>query len=212
MNVDPYLAAGAVVLLLIAILVIRTAMFQSRQVNVELVETPALDANAPTRLAKALQFKTITQRDPAKLDTAAYGAFREYLAEAFPSVHEAMDQTVINEHSMLYGWEGSDPAAAPIVLAAHYDVVPVDAPDQWDHEPFSGTIHDDYIYGRGALDDKASVVALFESMETLIANGYEPRRTVYLAIGHDEEVGGEYGAKAIAEHSGGRGRRTGRCD
>ena len=200
MNVDPYLAVGAVVFLLIAILVIRTAMFQSRQVNVESVETSALNANAPTRLAKALQFETITQQDPAKLDTAAYAAFRKYLTEAFPSVHEAMDRTVINEHSMLYGWKGSDPAAAPIVLAAHYDVVPVDAPEQWDHGPFSGTIDDDYIYGRGALDDKASVVALFESMETLIANGYEPRRTVYLAIGHDEEVGGKNGAKAIAEH------------
>ncbi len=200
MNVDPYLAVGAVVLLLIAILVLRTAMFQSRQVAVERVQTPEIDADAWTRLAKALQFETITQRDPAKLDTTAYAAFREYLAEAFPRVHDAMDRTVINEHSMLYGWKGSEPTAAPIVLAAHYDVVPVDAPEQWDHEPFSGTIHDDYVYGRGALDDKASVIALFESMETLIANGYEPRRTVYLAIGHDEEVGGEYGAKAIAEY------------
>jgi len=186
--------------LLIAVLAIRTAMFQSRQVEVERVETPDINPEAASRLSKAIQFETITQRDPAQLDTAAYAAYREYLVEAFPAVHDAMDRTVINQHSLLYAWEGSDPSAAPVVLAAHYDVVPVDAPDQWDHPPFSGALEDDYVYGRGALDDKASAVALFESMETLIADGYTPRRTVYLAIGHDEEVGGDNGAKAIAAH------------
>jgi carboxypeptidase PM20D1 len=194
------LVAGLVLLVLIAVLVLRTAMFRTRQVPVRSVDAPALDPEAPKRLARALQFETITQRDPEKVDAGTYAAYRDYLATAFPKVHDVMDRTEINEHSLLYRWEGSDAEAGSVVLAAHYDVVPVDAPDQWDHPPFDGVIEDDYIYGRGALDDKASAVALFESMETLIASGYAPRRTVYLAIGHDEEVGGERGARAIADH------------
>jgi len=200
MSFDPFYVAGLVLLGLFAVLAIRTAMFRTRQVQVGAIDVPALDPDAPKRLSRALQFRTVTHRDPSQLDEEAYQDYRTYLQSAFPHVHDAMDRTIINEHSLLYRWEGSDPTADPIVLAAHYDVVPVDAPDQWDHGPFDGAIEDDYVYGRGALDDKASAVALFESMETLIRSGYTPRRTVYLAIGHDEEVGGDNGAKAIAEH------------
>ncbi|PEN12844.1 peptidase M20 [Longibacter salinarum] len=200
MSLDPLLLAGLALLVLLAVLAIRTAMFRTRQVAVRGIDAPDLDPEAPRRLARALQFKTITQRDPSEIDADAYRAYREYLEEAFPKVHDAMDRTEINEHSILYRWEGTDSDSGSVVLAAHYDVVPVDAPDQWDHGPFDGVIEDDFVYGRGALDDKASAIALFESMEMLIAAGYSPRRTVYLAIGHDEEVGGEDGAAAIADY------------
>ena len=83
--------------------------------------------------------------------------------------------------------------------AAGGAAVPVEAGTEkdWEAPPFSGEIRDGYVYGRGAVDDKGYLVALMEAMETLLSAGFEPRRTVMLAFGHDEEVLGS-GAKSIA--------------
>jgi carboxypeptidase PM20D1 len=77
------------------------------------------------------------------------------------------------------------------------DVVPAD-PAQWSHAPFSGDIADGYVWGRGTLDDKVAVLGILEAIGALAAEGFRPRRTVYLAFGHDEELGGDAGAAAIA--------------
>jgi hypothetical protein len=80
------------------------------------------------------------------------------------------------------------------------DVVPVDpdTEDEWQQEPFGGRISDGYIWGRGAIDNKSTVLGTLEAVEMLLADGFRPTRTVYLAYGHDEEVGGTNGARAIA--------------
>ena len=85
---------------------------------------------------------------------------------------------------------------------SHQDVVPVDAPtlSDWEAGPFEGKITSDYVIGRGTLDDKSTLIGLLEAVEKLIEESYEPSRTIYLAFGHDEEVGGSKGAAAIANH------------
>ena len=56
-----------------------------------------------------------------------------------------------------------------------------------------------FIYwGRGAIDDKINVIGLLEAAEQLLGSGFAPRRTIYLAFGHDEEIGGPEGALHIA--------------
>jgi carboxypeptidase PM20D1 len=55
------------------------------------------------------------------------------------------------------------------------------------------------VWGRGALDDKAALVAILEAVESLLEEGFTPRRTVLIASGPDEEVGGFGGARRIAE-------------
>ena len=83
---------------------------------------------------------------------------------------------------------------------AHHDVVPV-APGtdkDWAQAPFSGEVKDGYVWGRGAWDDKGNLMAQLEAVEMLVASGYQPERTVYLAYGADEEVGGLRGAARIA--------------
>ncbi|HSR59109.1 MAG TPA: M20/M25/M40 family metallo-hydrolase, partial [Robiginitalea sp.] len=94
------------------------------------------------------------------------------------------------------------PAKKPVILMSHQDVVPVDQPTlgKWEAGPFEGAITDTEVIGRGALDDKSSLVAVLESVERLLSEGYEPSRTYYLAFGHDEEVGGSNGASKIAEY------------
>ncbi|MBI2834160.1 MAG: M20/M25/M40 family metallo-hydrolase, partial [Acidobacteria bacterium] len=95
-------------------------------------------------------------------------------------------------------------------LAAHLDVVPVEpgTDARWTHPPFSGDIADGHVWGRGALDDKASLTAILQALEDLVAEGFRPARTIYLAFGHDEELGGTSGATAMASRLGRRGVRA----
>jgi len=87
----------------------------------------------------------------------------------------------------------------PILFIAHLDVVAADDNGQsWSHPPFSGTVTDGFVWGRGAVDDKGSLMAILEATEALAQSGFTPKRTIYLAFGHDEEVGGIEGAAKIA--------------
>ena len=110
-----------------------------------------------------------------------------------------MSREVVAGHTLIYTWKGSDPSLAPIVLMAHQDVVPVTpgAEADWKHPPLAGVIAEDAVWGRGAIDDKGSLVTLFEGAEILARQGFAPRRTVMIISSHDEEVRGE-GARAAA--------------
>ena len=159
---------------------------------------PALDAAAIERLAGAVRFPTISY-EGGRYDAGAFENLAAYLVASFPRTHAALARETVAGHSLLYRWAGSDPAAKPILLAAHLDVVPVEAGTEakWTHPPFAGVAADGYVWGRGAWDDKSAVIAILEAVERKLAAGWTPERTVYLAFGHDEEVGGG-GAQAIA--------------
>ncbi len=92
---------------------------------------------------------------------------------------------------------GSDAQAAPIALMAHQDVVPI-APGtegDWEVAPFSGTQKDGFVWGRGAWDDKGNLMSIMEAVELRVGAGFQPRQTIYLVFGQDEELGGERGAQ-----------------
>ncbi len=194
-------ALGGGLLLVILVGGLRTFQLETRQVAPTDSVATSVASDAPERLSAAIQHRTITKRDPAALDTAAYQDLYRTLEEAFPVVHQTLDTTHVNDLSRLYTWRGADTTKAPIVLMAHTDVVPIEpgTESEWTHPPFSGTIADGYVWGRGALDDKTSVVAMLEAISTLLQKDVQPDRTVHVAFGHDEEVGGPNGARAIAE-------------
>ena len=194
-------AAAASLVILVAVLVGRAWRMPSRQVTVPPAPPAAVDAGAAAqRLAGALRLATVSTQDAAHFDGAPFRALHAYLAERFPLVHQTLQREVVNDYSLLYTWQGTG-AAPPAVLLAHLDVVPVDPSTEasWIHPPFGGVIADGYVWGRGAIDDKGSALAILESVEHLLAAGYRPPRTVLLAFGHDEEVSGERGARAMAE-------------
>lgn len=183
----------------VSVVVVRTLLIESRQIDTAQASTLPVTEEAPQRLAEALQFRTVTQRDPAQLDSAAYDSLYAYLERAFPEVHATLDSTHVNGLSRLYTWAGRDTSLAPIVLMAHVDVVPVEDSSAWSHPPFQGRITEGHVWGRGALDDKASAVGILEAIEALLREGERPERTIHVALGHDEEVGGPRGARALAE-------------
>ena len=116
-----------------------------------------------------------------------------------------LTREVISTYSLLYTWPGRRPDLPPAIFAAHLDVVPVEAEGAWKHPSFSGAVADGSVWGRGAIDDKSGVLGLLEAVEALIASGFAPERTLYLAFGHDEEDGGADGAATIAQHLAAKG-------
>ncbi|WP_199099826.1 M20 family peptidase [Dyella sp. ASV21] len=153
---------------------------------------------AVARFAGAVKLHTVSTGE-APPSTEDLAAFHAYLAEQFPRVHHALQVEEVGHGGLLITWKGQDTSVAPVILMAHQDTVPVD-PDtraRWTRDPWSGEVSDGVIWGRGALDDKASVVSILEAAEQLLQQGFEPRRTLYFAFGSDEERGGEGGAVAI---------------
>jgi carboxypeptidase PM20D1 len=199
--------AAAVVALLVVVVLANTLRFRSRQPAVAPAPPLALDADVAQHLAAAIRFRTVSHQDPADDDRAAFVAFHRWLAETFPRAHAKLAPETVADASLLFTWKGRAADAAPVLLLAHQDVVPVDPATEtaWTHPPFAGEIADGFVWGRGALDDKASLVGLLEAVERLLAEGFEPRRTVYLAFGHDEEVGGAHGATTLAARLGEHG-------
>ncbi len=191
----------AVLLVLVAAAGINTARKGSRQLVVEPLAPLTVDeAGAAARLADAVRLQTISSRDEAGLHADQFKAFHTLLQARFPKVHAALKREVVGDLSLLYTWEGADPKATPIMLMAHQDVVPV-APGtegDWQVPPFAGTVKDGFIWGRGSWDDKGNLMSQLEAVEMLLASGYKPPSTIYLAFGADEEVGGLRGAAKIA--------------
>ncbi|KAK6355570.1 hypothetical protein TWF696_004670 [Orbilia brochopaga] len=127
-------------------------------------------------------------------------SFTSWLGGAFPLIHKELLLEFVNTYGVLYTWTGTDPSLKPILLMGHYDTVLVapETVDTWTYPPFSGHLDDEgYLWGRGSADDKSQVVAILESIEKLLQANFKPRRTVVVAFGFDEEIGGERGAKNL---------------
>lgn len=202
------LTASAIILLLGAILVGRTLLVAGGDTALP-APTPAIavDGGAAGRLAGALRYRTVsaTLSDPAT--RLEFTGLHEYLKESFPRAHAGLERETVNGLSLLYRWQGSEVSLAPMLINAHFDVAPVEEAtvERWTHPPFAGKVADGYVWGRGAIDMKHSLMALLEAAEYLLAEGFAPRRTIYFAFGHDEETGGGSGAAEITSLLAGRG-------
>ncbi|MBI2384348.1 MAG: hypothetical protein HYV18_09790, partial [Gammaproteobacteria bacterium] len=83
-----------------------------------------LDGDAlAQRLGAALRIPTISYEEGRAPELAAFEAFAAHLASSFPKTHAAMQRENVGP-SLLYTWPGRDPAAKPLLLLAHMDVVP----------------------------------------------------------------------------------------
>lgn len=194
-----------VVVVLASIMAWRAAtVFEDRQLEpaAGLSEVRIDEKAAVRRFSTALTFPTVSYDDRSRFDEQAFRDFHEFLREAYPLVHAQAERTVVNGFSLVYHVAGSEPALKPVLFMSHFDVVPVEEHTlgEWSYPPFSGTVADGVVWGRGSVDDKIGVIALLEALEALLADGLRPQRSLYLAFGHDEEVGGGDGAAQVAEY------------
>ena len=195
-----YLLFGLGVLVLI--LLYNTLTFESKQKTFEPINALAVEKRAINNLADAIKIPTISTENSEGFDSVAFNTFVDFLANRFPLVDSLLEKQIINQYSFLYRWKGTSADLKPAILMGHLDVVPVEenSLSLWENKPFAGTIANGVLWGRGTLDDKCNVIGVLEAVNALLKEGYKPQRTLYLAFGHDEEVGGEQGAKKIATY------------
>lgn len=161
----------------------------------------SIEAAPVTALREILQLPTIASEDPAAVDPGPFRELHRLLREHFPRTHEAGEVLEVPPHGLLIRVP-ADPAspsaqAAPVVLLAHMDIVPIGDEDRWSHPPLGGEVHDGTIWGRGTLDDKGQLVAVIAAVESLLADGALPGREVWLSFGSDEEVMGTCASRAV---------------
>ena len=198
------LFVSLLLLLLAGVLMYRAVtVFSDTQYQVaEALVPQELDASqVVARFSQAIQIPTISYDDRSQFDHQAFSDFHAHLAKSFPLVSQYTKQTRIADYSVVYQLVGQNTELKPVLFMGHMDVVPIEEASlaDWQQEPFSGVVKDGVIWGRGTIDDKVSVLALMESMELYLAQGHQPKRSIYFAFGHDEEAGGD-GAKAIADY------------
>lgn len=197
------LGVGVAAIALAGVVAVRTLTYEPPgEASPKVALAPPVNVDVPraaANLSQAIRFRTISHQYPRQDQPTEWDRLHAWLQATYPAAHGAMRREVVAGHTLVYTWAGGDPSLAPIVLMAHQDVVPVTPGTEaaWKRPPFDGVIADGAVWGRGAIDDKGSLVTLFEGAEILAKQGFRPRRTVLIVSGHDEEVRGQ-GARAAA--------------
>lgn len=195
------------VLVLAVVVIVRTFLVRSKQLAAVPPPTEKIDAEKAARhLSSAIPFQTISwdgggTPDQKKATQEAFVGFHAYLEKTFPQVYAKLQHETVGANNLLFTWKGNGASLKPMLLMGHQDVVPIEigSEQRWTHPPFSGVIAEDMIWGRGSMDDKVTVVGILEAVDTLLKQGFQPQRTVYLAFGQDEEIGGLEGAELIGQ-------------
>jgi carboxypeptidase PM20D1 len=192
------LAGLTVSLSLVSLIAYKGMTVSSHQIQVKRAKSiiPSDPQKMAERLSAAIQIETISVKNK---NNPHFEDLHQLFQKSFPLIFQNLSPETINKHSLLFKLPGKNPQEPAILLLAHLDVVPIENAKSWKSPPFSGRIDKSYIWGRGAIDDKQSAMAIMEAIEALLRKGLRPERTVYVAFGHDEEIGGHAGALQIAK-------------
>ncbi|POY36203.1 hypothetical protein C3K47_10615 [Solitalea longa] len=189
-----------VLVVIIGIMTFKTLTFKSKQPDVAAIKPIEIDQQSVINFQNAIRIKTVSFEDTSLVDTAQFAANLKFMETTYPNLNKTLKREVISKYSLLYTWLGKNPSLKPVVLMGHMDVVPVEeaSRNKWKADPFGGEIKQDTIWGRGATDDKITVITIMEAVEKLVSEGFQPEQTIYLAFGHDEEISGKAGASKIS--------------
>ncbi|MFO8029287.1 MAG: M20 family peptidase [Cyclonatronaceae bacterium] len=195
-------ASVLIVLILAVIVLVRTAQVRYDFPDVEPVQMADIPLEqAVDRLSGGLRFRTVSIQGDPYGNRAEFEKFISYVEQAYPLIHQNLHCEKVNELTLLYKWEGSNPGLPAAMMQGHYDVVPVESGtmEEWTYPPFAGMATNGYVWGRGAIDDKSGVFSYLEAVEYLLERNYRPKRNLYIALTHDEEIGGTQGARKVAD-------------
>ncbi|MGN1418772.1 MAG: M20/M25/M40 family metallo-hydrolase [Acutalibacteraceae bacterium] len=181
---------AALFIIWLAVLIIRAALCKKKSEEkaspaekIEVDETEATE-----HLSKMIQCKTVSDKDKSKVDEKEFEKFRALLREFYPTVHEKCERTEI-AGGLLYRIKGKTNGKVSVFMS-HFDVVSVNE-ESWSVDPFAGISKDGFLWGRGALDTKCTLLAIMESAEALLKKGFVPENDIYLSFGCNEEIAGD---------------------
>ena len=181
----------ALLALFIVVTLIRAIFHKPKKFEGVKIEDADIDVDkVAEHLSKAIQCKTISRSNPDEIDWSEFEKFHAFLDEAYPLIKQNTVKENVSKASLIYRWKGKNPDLEPMALLSHQDVVPVaeGTEDDWTHDAFSGYNDGEIIWGRGALDMKNHLICVMEAVESLMEEGFQPERDVYLCFGHNEEI------------------------
>ena len=183
---------------LLAVILVRTALFRPKREETPEAEEISFDRDAAvSALAALVRCRTVSSEDHTLEDDAEFEKLIALLPSLYPKVFETCSLLRLPDRGLLFTWKGRE-EGKPAVLMAHYDVVPVEE-DNWDVPAFEALIRDGAMWGRGTLDTKSTFNGILSAAENLIAQGFAPRHDVFFAFSGGEEVNG-LGAVHIVEY------------
>ena len=188
---------GLAFVILVGVLLIRALTFKPRkQPTIDCAPLSFSEEAAVAALQKLVQCRTVSYNDPAMEDEAEFAKLIDLLPSLYPRVFEACSFTKLPDRALLFRWPGKA-QAAPSVMMAHYDVVPV-SEESWDKPPFAGIIEDGVLWGRGTLDTKVTMNGILSAADYLIGEGFRPENDIYFAFSGGEEVNGPGAANIVS--------------
>ena len=182
----------------LAVIVFRTVTFTPKaQPPVSGREVEFNKEAAISALAELIKCKTVSYNDKALEDDKEFEKLISLLPELYPEVFWTCSFQQLPDRALLFKWPGKS-SAAPSVMMAHYDVVPVDEAG-WEKPPFDAIIEDGVMWGRGTLDTKVTFNGVLSAANHLIKQGFVPENDIYFAFSGGEEVNGK-GAVNIVDY------------
>ena len=177
------------VVLFFAVIIIRTIMFKPKKNNKEEAPEVSFDKDAAvSALATLVRCKTVSRYSREEEDDAEFRKLISSLPTLYPRVFEACEFNEMDDRGLLFKWKGKN-EGDPLVLMAHYDVVPV-VEEKWDKPAFEAIIEDGVMWGRGTLDTKVTFNGVLSAANHLIGEGFVPENDIYFAFSGGEEVNG----------------------
>ena len=129
-----------------------------------------------------------------QLAARGYGVDRYTLAEvplaAHPKASPMVDVSAANSVQVVATHRAANPTGRSLILQGHIDVVPAGPEEMWTYPPYSATIKDGWMYGRGAHDMKSGVAAMVFALDALKTAGLEPAADVHVQTVTEEESTG----------------------
>ncbi|MBQ7741210.1 MAG: M20/M25/M40 family metallo-hydrolase [Eubacterium sp.] len=177
--------------LLVAGNTVRAALYRPKKLDIPAF--PGEEVNIERYidvLREAIRCKTVSNSDESLTDWGEFEKMQGMFEEKYPLLHKTLTKEKVGRAGLIYTWKGSDTSLKPIALIGHQDVVPVQKEklSDWTYPPFDAALEDGYIWGRGSTDMKNHVVGILESVETLLEEGFEPKRSVIICLGYNEEL------------------------
>ena len=170
------LAVLAVLTVLLIVAVVRTLMIPKKVTDYRLSEDTARVEEYARKLSAMVRKETISSRaDP---EVEKFREFHKLLEELFPTVFAKCEKIEI-DGNLLLKWKGKSDKD-PILLMSHMDVV--EAGGEWKYPPFSGTIAEGKVWGRGSGDTKCSLMAFFQAAAAHPSLPAGSRSTVFTCL------------------------------
>lgn len=95
----------------------------------------------------------------------------------------------------------SNPNGKTLLFYNHYDVQPEEPRDLWEYEPFEGKVEGNFIYGRGASDDKGELVTRLKAIEFFLKQRGDVPMNIKFLIEGEEEIGSKNISKYLKKYN-----------